>query len=162
MDIASGMHYLHDSRNTPHCDLKSPNVLVRADWHCVVADFNLTDGACQLPEGFQPRWAAPELLEDNVRAFPSKEADVFAFGVVMWELLELRTPPWGRREDADAIKRKVLNGERPAMGNAREGGIFVESLRWYLFIATVRITPFTKPLIAFAFLLQMAPMGGLH
>lgn len=88
VDAAKGMHFLHTC--TPpilHRDFKSPNLLVDANWCAKVADFNLskreTPGmshAGTLTKN-NPRWLAPEMLAGDI---PTKAADVFSFGVVMW------------------------------------------------------------------------------
>jgi len=116
-DAAKGMLYLHNNRPVPviHRDLKSPNLLVAMDWTIKVADFNLsrlaeehaadrTDcigissgtetggssgGTATGPS--QPRWLAPECMRNEKFTAAS---DVFAFAVVMWELLTGNIP-WG-------------------------------------------------------------------
>lgn len=97
-DAAAGMLHLH-TRVPPiiHRDLKSPNLLVMADWTVKVADMGLsrvvseathnvaTSGAAAA----NPRWLAPEVLSGDRS---SKASDVYSFGVVMWELLTWELP----------------------------------------------------------------------
>ena len=91
------MLYLHS--NTPHAvlhrDIKSSNILVSESWVANIGDFGLS----RMIEDYQarstmdglpnPRWVAPKIL--SVERF-SAAADVFSFGVVMWEVLSCEIP----------------------------------------------------------------------
>ncbi|GLI70156.1 hypothetical protein VaNZ11_014968 [Volvox africanus] len=94
--VARGMAYLH-SRMPPilHLDLKSPNVLVDDRWRVKIADFGLSrvrqrtyvsSGAA----AGSPEWMAPEVLRCDHFA---EAADVYSYGVILWELLTGQ-PPW--------------------------------------------------------------------
>ena len=111
-----GMLYLH-TRNPPiiHRDLKSPNLLVTAAWACKVSDFNLskllqeTQRSTSM-QAMNPRWLAPEILKGEPATL---EADVFAFGIVLWELMTWQLP-WGQ-ENPWAIVNAVTEGQRLAV-----------------------------------------------
>ncbi|KAL4434240.1 hypothetical protein ABPG75_000681 [Micractinium tetrahymenae] len=95
LDIAAGMQYLH-SLGIMHSDLKPANVLLKGTrnsvrgFSCKLADFGLSrmlDGrATHVETGSYgtPTHAAPELLREG-RLSPA--VDVFAFGVLAWELV---------------------------------------------------------------------------
>jgi len=93
MDVCKGMVYLH-TRNPPiiHRDIKSLNVLVTKDWKSTIADFGLTkikDKAMLSTRCGSPAWSAPEVL----RGEPYDEkADVFSFGIVLWEVISRQRP----------------------------------------------------------------------
>ncbi|EES04677.1 protein LYK5 [Sorghum bicolor] len=95
-DVADGLNYLHHYTNPPcvHKNLKSSNVLLDADLRAKVSSFGLaravtaTDGGAgaQLTRhvvGTQG-YLAPEYLEHGLI---TPKLDVFAFGVVLLELL---------------------------------------------------------------------------
>jgi hypothetical protein len=117
-DAARGMLYLH-TRSPPivHRDLKSPNLLVDANWHVKISDFGLAKAHLDAAPGgakssllavTNPRWLAPEVLAGG-RA--TAASDVFSFGVVLWELLAWELP-WPR-ENPYRIIALVTGGARP-------------------------------------------------
>ena len=100
LDAAKGCVFLH-GRNPPvvHCDIKSPNVLVSADWHGKLGDFGLSNVAHHASKGGKhaqvqvedasPLWASPEAI----RAEPQgTSSDVFALATVIWECLTRLKP----------------------------------------------------------------------
>ncbi|CAI9118964.1 OLC1v1020601C1 [Oldenlandia corymbosa var. corymbosa] len=95
LDVARGMSYLHHC-NPPiiHRDLKSSNLLVDKNWTVKVGDFGLsrlkreTYLTTRTGKG-TPQWMAPEVLRNE----PADEkADVYSFGVILWELATEKIP----------------------------------------------------------------------
>ncbi|KAF6160900.1 hypothetical protein GIB67_025435 [Kingdonia uniflora] len=93
-DVADGLNYLHNYTNPPyiHKDLKSSNILLTANFRAKIANFGLArtldnqQGNLHLTRhvvGTQG-YMAPEYIENGV---VTPKLDVFAFGVVMLELL---------------------------------------------------------------------------
>lgn len=113
-DAAKGMLYLH-TRSPPiiHRDLKSPNLLVDALWHVKISDFNLSralekDSFSTSLQITNPRWLAPEILRGE---HGGKAADVYSFGIVLWELMTWRLP-WGDESNPFSIINSVLQGKQ--------------------------------------------------
>jgi serine/threonine protein kinase len=117
-DAAKGMLYLH-ARPQPiiHRDLKSPNLLVDGHFHIKICDFNMSrimeeSGQGSSLAGTNPRWLAPELLSGEHATIYS---DVFAFGVVLWELLTWELP-W-LKDNPWSVAHTVGNGGRLTIPN---------------------------------------------
>ncbi|GBG71986.1 hypothetical protein CBR_g10925 [Chara braunii] len=120
--VARGMTYLH-SRNPPifHHDLKSPNILVDDLWRIKICDFGLarvkrhTRGVTSFGSG-TPAWMAPEvLLEEKY----DESADVYSYGVVLWELMTGREP-WKGVDRHQLVTEVAYKNERlpiPERGN---------------------------------------------
>ncbi|XP_042217006.1 proto-oncogene tyrosine-protein kinase receptor Ret-like isoform X2 [Homarus americanus] len=95
--ICKGMAYLTDMKLV-HRDLAARNVLLAAGKVCKISDFGLTrdvyegDLYFKRSKGRVPvKWMALESLVDHV--YTSK-SDVWGFGVLLWELVTLGTPPY--------------------------------------------------------------------
>jgi len=92
IDIATGVQFLH-SRNIIHRDLKSSNLLVDADFHVVLSDFGVSRVVSRektmTTDIGTPEWMAPEVLDG--RRY-SEKADVYSFGIILWELITRELP----------------------------------------------------------------------
>eukprot|EP00026_Physarum_polycephalum_P000640 Phypoly_transcript_00641.p1 GENE.Phypoly_transcript_00641~~Phypoly_transcript_00641.p1 ORF type:complete len:1297 (+),score=194.44 Phypoly_transcript_00641:293-4183(+) len=109
--IAKGLEYLH-AHNIIHRDIKSSNILVGDDWNVKIADFGFSrikaDNQTMTQCG-TVAWTAPEIFDGT---HYTEKADVYGFGVVLWEIIS-RRKPW---EGIHAMKivQNVLAGFRPA------------------------------------------------
>ncbi|EIE22674.1 kinase-like protein [Coccomyxa subellipsoidea C-169] len=101
LDIASGVEYLHDS-GLIHGDLKSANVLLKSTgtdargFVCKLADFGLSrvlDHEKHTHISTQTygtvAYMPPELLSDSRL---TRSADIYSFGMLMWELISGEVP----------------------------------------------------------------------
>ncbi|CAL9203501.1 probable receptor-like protein kinase At1g80640 isoform X2 [Musa acuminata AAA Group] len=96
LDIARGLEYLHEHCNPPviHRDLKCSNILLDSDFNAKISDFGLAvtvgnhnKGGIKLSGTVG--YVAPEYLLDGKL---TEKSDVYAFGVVLLELLMGRKP----------------------------------------------------------------------
>eukprot|EP00520_Triparma_pacifica_P005893 CAMPEP_0118649546 /NCGR_PEP_ID=MMETSP0785-20121206/9762_1 /TAXON_ID=91992 /ORGANISM="Bolidomonas pacifica, Strain CCMP 1866" /LENGTH=873 /DNA_ID=CAMNT_0006541843 /DNA_START=337 /DNA_END=2958 /DNA_ORIENTATION=+ len=93
LDIATGMAYLH-SNDVIHRDLKSTNVLLDGNGRAKIADFGLSvfaprSGQELTAETGTYKWMAPEVIRHESY---SSNADVYSFGIVLWQLITRDVP----------------------------------------------------------------------
>lgn len=119
LDIAHGMNFLHSVKPPViHRDLKSPNVLLKTEGQprmiAKIADFGLSR-ATSFVDKFQgtsvdnPVWLAPEVIKKETYGLP---VDVYAFGVMLWEILTQDFFFGEVRFMAD-VEDMILEGQRP-------------------------------------------------
>jgi len=79
------------SQDIIHRDLKPHNILVTSSWQAKVADFGLarTKVTTTMTRVGTPRWVAPEVVREERY---SELADVYSFGVILWELQTEQVP----------------------------------------------------------------------
>ena len=130
--IATGMRIVHECQIV-HYDLKPANVLLDEEDEAVISDLGVANligkdklenprlvAGFSVPSifGLTPTHASPELFtqqnRDTIEA--DKKVDVYAFGVMVWEMLH-RKPPWllddGHHMPPFLIQSLVRQGERP-------------------------------------------------
>ncbi|KAK9811715.1 hypothetical protein WJX72_008890 [[Myrmecia] bisecta] len=117
LGAAKGMFYLH-TRTPPviHRDLKSANLLVDKHWHVKVADFNLSrvmhaTAVVTSIAATNPRWLAPEVLAGHGY---NRAADVYAFGIILFELLTWRVP-WEEMSTWQVVIAVIERKVRPQL-----------------------------------------------
>jgi hypothetical protein len=91
LDVANSMAYLH-SRDVIHRDLKPSNVLLTRDHRAKIADFGMSvanAGQELTAETGTYRYMAPEVIRHESY---SSNADVYSFGVFLWQLITRQVP----------------------------------------------------------------------
>lgn len=97
-DIVQGMRFLHSAdRPIIHSDLKAKNVLLDQRFRAKITDFGLSIASKKRACG-SPFWMAPELL--NGESKNTTASDVYAFGMVLFEIFTRKTPFEGENPDA--------------------------------------------------------------
>ncbi|XP_026742826.1 receptor-type guanylate cyclase Gyc76C-like isoform X2 [Trichoplusia ni] len=126
-DLIKGMMFIHTSPLIFHGNLKSSNCVVTSRWMLQVADFGLHDlracaendfiGEHQYYRGLL--WKAPELLREmdnpNSTVGGTQKGDVYAFGIILYEIIA-RRGPFGftgtePKDIIERLKRPKLDGE---------------------------------------------------
>ena len=85
--IASGMSMLH-SHGVVHLDLKSQNILMEGH-KPMIADMGSAQTEVQLRSGYYTPGSGPWMAPEILRGVLKLPADVYSFGMILWELLVL-------------------------------------------------------------------------
>lgn len=117
LNLARAVAQIH-ARGYLHADLKPENVLIESSG-CRVIDYGTAlpadAGRCSVDFAFRgtAEYMAPEQCQQE--AFPTKAVDVYALGVVLFELVTGAVPFFGARADVLAAHRS----ERPTAPSKR-------------------------------------------
>lgn len=107
VQICSGIGYAHRS-NLAHCDVKPQNILVTRDDRVKVADFGIAQALSEATSHEQPSrvWGTPQYFSpEQAQGHPSTPAsDVYAIGIVLYEMLTSRLPFQADSHTALALK----------------------------------------------------------
>ena len=126
LDAAKGVEHLH-KKKLIHRDLKPQNLLVNKGWVCKVSDFGVSTVRPTITRTMTcigtPVYMAPEVLSKNKY---SEKADVYSFGVLLYELftgyIPYSRPPYDTMNQAQLMlvileesARPSLDGMHPAL-----------------------------------------------
>ncbi len=117
--IGAALDYAH-ARNVAHLDLKPLNLLVHEDGRLLLSDFGLAhlmeqgaiEGSTSLQFG-TPSYMAPEYLQGR----PEQRSDVYALGIILYQMLTGRVPFEG--SNVAAIMLKHLTEPPPPLRTIR-------------------------------------------
>eukprot|EP00727_Mastigamoeba_balamuthi_P013704 m51a1_g8957 putative serine threonine kinase (2606) ;mRNA; f:1042935-1051690 len=110
--------YIHAS-NIIHRDLKAANILVNDKWDVKITDFGLSaikNANKTMTVCGTVAWMAPEILE---RGHFSEKSDVYAFGMVMYEVLTRHNPFNG--VPVMSLVSRIISGGRPSIPDNHKG-----------------------------------------
>ncbi|EGC38713.1 hypothetical protein DICPUDRAFT_148631 [Dictyostelium purpureum] len=125
INIADAIKHMHNF--TPkicHRDLKSPNILMLSDMNanvvCKVSDFGETRAVVTSALGrdklSNPIWLSPEIMRGEEY---TEKADVYSFGIVLWEILTGQLPfdeyPVAHSSFMYQLEDEIMNGLRPSI-----------------------------------------------
>ncbi|MCJ8740066.1 hypothetical protein PDJAM_G00054510 [Pangasius djambal] len=118
--IALAMEHLR-SKMVVHCDLALRNILVsRFPWEIKVAEFGLARDLTRMRsrrstrkkhhrERVPLRWYPPEYFQNSYYSF---KGDVWAFGIVLWEMQTFGSLPYPNLETSDQVVYHICAGTR--------------------------------------------------
>lgn len=127
-DIAKGLYEIQRSPVGVHGNLSSSNCLVDNRWVCKLSNFGVAQFMSGLPN--QPEnaygecrkkfWWSPERLEDR-QSPPNKESDIYAYGIILYELytrgdpysLEMENDDMQPRDVIEFVKSRIVPPYRP-------------------------------------------------
>jgi guanylate cyclase len=114
-NITQGMDFLHCAQPPVlHGGLKAANVLIDRQFCAKISDFGLPScrpggGGAARYRDWTPYWTAPECLAGG---HATVKSDVYAFGVVLYEILARRSPFEDSDEDPELIADALCRGAR--------------------------------------------------
>ena len=95
LDAINGIKYLHEQKIV-HRDIKSGNVLIDGNFRAKISDFGIAKEkknqqvTKSLGHMGTLSYMAPELFKTSTKY--TNESDIYAFGIVLWELMENGKP----------------------------------------------------------------------
>ncbi|XP_054474196.1 lymphokine-activated killer T-cell-originated protein kinase homolog isoform X2 [Anoplopoma fimbria] len=114
LHVARGLQYLHNEKKLLHGDMKSCNVVIKGDFETVkICDVGVS---LQLDEnmrvsdpkaeyiGTEP-WKPKEALDEGGEI--TDKADIYAYGLTLWEMMTLAMPHLEMLEDDDDDDEEV-------------------------------------------------------
>jgi serine/threonine-protein kinase len=128
-DVLSGLCAVHEATDEKgrmlgliHRDISPPNIVVGADGYSRVLDFGIAKALEHIEESMPNRlkgkigYMSPEQIRGEGA---TQSSDVFAAGVILWELLATRRL-FASSNEADRMKQ-IVNGNYPRPSRFRSG-----------------------------------------
>ncbi|XP_056296594.1 tyrosine kinase receptor Cad96Ca isoform X2 [Pseudoliparis swirei] len=117
--VALAMQHLR-SKRIVHCDLALRNIMVnKFPWEVKVGEFGLARDLTRMtrrrssrwrnPQRVPLRWYPPEYFKNSYYCF---KGDVWAFGIVLWEMQTFGTLPYPNLETSEAVVYHICIGHK--------------------------------------------------
>ncbi|CAE6470932.1 unnamed protein product [Rhizoctonia solani] len=153
-DALNGLCYLH-SLGILHGDLKGANILIKDDYTACLSDLGLARvcheaTATSIRGSGSIRYMSPEILltsdESSACQIPVKtlESDIFAFGLVIRELLGNEIP-YAEMQSIPHIIRLIASGSRPLRPKNAVADEWLCDRMWEIVEATLSNNPKLRP-----------------
>ncbi|KAF8602657.1 kinase-like protein [Ceratobasidium sp. AG-I] len=150
IDVCRGLAYLH-GKDIVHGDLKGANILLSDDGSAKITDFgntvlgsyNLTFTQASSSPHFSSRWTAPEVIDGTVQC--SKEADVYALGMTILEIISEQPPYAGVEREQAVIYNITVKKEPPQRPPKIPVGNVQGDKLWYLLNKCWACNPQDRP-----------------
>lgn len=107
--ICVALGYAH-ARGIAHLDLKPENLLLHEDGRLVLADFGLAHLLKQgrLEAGTSASWGTPYYMApEQIQGNPEPRSDLYALGVILYQLLTMQRPFTGATPEAVMMKHAL-------------------------------------------------------
>jgi serine/threonine protein kinase len=104
--MCAAVGYAH-TRNIAHLDLKPENMLLHKDGRLVLSDFGLAHLIKQgrLEAGSSASWGTPYYMApEQIRGEPELRSDLYALGIILYQLLTNQRPFTGNAPEAVMMK----------------------------------------------------------
>ena len=104
--MCAAVGYAH-ARNIAHLDLKPENMLLHEDGRLVLSDFGLAHLIKQgrLEAGSSASWGTPYYMApEHIRGEPQPRSDLYALGIILYQLLTNQRPFTGTTPEAVMMK----------------------------------------------------------
>lgn len=116
-----------------HRDLKAKNILLNRDDNIKIGDFGVASRDSLLIDSQIEVYSAGSLAvmspEEYISKMPSKESDIYAFGIILWELLTGKKPSKRTREDKSWLEKPERDEIPAEYCETPQGQIFAELIR---------------------------------
>ncbi|KLO08496.1 kinase-like protein [Schizopora paradoxa] len=153
--IVAGLLYLHNE-DIVHSDLKCENIFLSDSGEPLLADFGIsriittTTATTSTNIKGSTRWMAVELLsDDDAGETHTMMTDIWAFGMVVYELLTRRLPFFEIKIDV-RVSLAIMGGQLPSKPPSLDGED--GQLLWQICQECWRRNPFDRPQAASIFL----------
>ncbi|XP_066975005.1 uncharacterized protein [Macrobrachium rosenbergii] len=118
LDVASGLQHMH-ANNFIHTDLAARNCVVDEDYTVKIGDYGYNidfykaEYYCAGEVALPLRWCSPETLKCTDTTIETKEvtkpANVWSFGVIMWEIASRGLMPYTNLDDDRVIQDVIID-----------------------------------------------------